>query len=534
MTQNREKYLATGNPCSVFSASAGGTCLKHPVVFGTPLTVLNSIAKFGSKFCAVVVDEAHGITPTIKEVISVMQESNPYLRVIGLSGTPYRMGTGYIYRQDEKNNVVKESIDPYFMRLVFKIQARNLIDRGYLTPPAIGEIHAGKYETETIELNAMHRYDAADIDRAFVGKGRKTARIVADVIDQSRDRQGVMFFAQTIAHAQEIMESLPPALSKLVTGKTGKVERKAIIDGFKGKEFKYLVNVDVLTKGFDAPHVDVIAILRLTESVALLQQIIGRGLRTNAGKSDCLVLDYAGNIDRHCPDGDVFSPNVSTSKKSSESAMVTVECEDCLVEQEFSARPNPDAFHADKNGYFVDLYGHRIVSEDGYIPAHFGRRCQAYHLLPNGTMGQCEYRWTFKSCLSCSADNDISARRCVACGAEIVDPNSKLKADFEKRKKDPTQVQTDKVINMRVVITMSRRELEMYKIDWLTEYRSFSTWVFKNPENTWQAAELSKCEVATNRFTKMPATITYRKDAATGFYKILSYNGAPDEVSKLA
>jgi hypothetical protein len=122
----------------------------------------------------------------------------------------------------------------------------------------------------------------------------------------------------------------------------------------------------------------------------------------------------------------------------------------------------------------------------------------------------------------------------VACGAEIVDPNSKLKADFEKRKKDPTQVQTDKVINMRVVITMSRRELEMYKIDWLTEYRSFSTWVFKNPENPWQAAGLSKCEAATNGFTKMPATITYRKDVETGFYKILSYNGAPDEVSKLA
>ena len=64
----------------------------------------------------------------------------------------------------------------------------------------------------------------------------------------------------------------------------------------------------MLTTGFDASHVDVIAILRATESVGLMQQIIGRGLRIDAGKKDCLVLDYAENIERHCPDGDVFNP----------------------------------------------------------------------------------------------------------------------------------------------------------------------------------------------------------------------------------
>ena len=103
-----------------------------------------------------------------------------------------------------------------------------------------------------------------------------------------------MLFAATVRHAEEVMASLPPDLSAMITGDTPKGERASIIARFKARRIKYLVNVAVLTTGFDAPHVDVIAILRKTESVGLLQQIIGRGLRLHDDKRDCLVLDYAG------------------------------------------------------------------------------------------------------------------------------------------------------------------------------------------------------------------------------------------------
>jgi len=104
VTQNREKYLSYGEPASMFSASAGSKCLAHDVVFASPGTVLNSISKFGNRFAAVIVDEAHGITPTIKKIIYALKELNPMLRVIGLTATPYRLGSGYIYRVDEDDN----------------------------------------------------------------------------------------------------------------------------------------------------------------------------------------------------------------------------------------------------------------------------------------------------------------------------------------------------------------------------------------------------------------------------------------------
>lgn len=290
VTQNRQKYLLTGEPASMFSASAGRKELRHPVVFGSPGTVKNSVDKFRDGYAAVVVDEAHGITPTLIEIIRVMREGNPKLRVIGLSATPYRLGTGYIYASHHELGFNDEDccIDPYFTQLVYSIDARMLIARGYLSEPIFTPT-GDHYDTSGLTLNSLGQFSKDSVEKAFTGKGRKTSRIVADVIEKSQGKQGVMIFASTIQHAQEVMESLPPDMSALVTGDpklTPKRERERIINEFKEKRIKYLVNVAVLTTGFDAPHVDHIAILRATESVALLQQIVGRSLRINNPLTD--------------------------------------------------------------------------------------------------------------------------------------------------------------------------------------------------------------------------------------------------------
>jgi len=99
----------------------------------------------------------------------------------------------------------------------------------------------------------------------------------------------------------------------LVTGETPTAERDRLIARFKGERIaanlfgdthpplKYLVNVNVLTTGFDAPNVDCIVLLRPTASPGLYYQMVGRGFRLCPDKTDCLVLDYGGNILRHGP-----------------------------------------------------------------------------------------------------------------------------------------------------------------------------------------------------------------------------------------
>lgn len=529
--QNAEKYRATGKPASVFSASAGSMCMRHSVVFGTPLTIKNHIRRFGSQFAAVVIDEAHEITPSIKHIIEVMRECNPNLRVIGLTATPYRLGDGYIYATDERGKPVPERAtkDPYFTALVYKIGAHMLIAEKFLTPPVIWPIGSESYDTSSLKLNSRHQFDAADVDRAFHGHGRKTSAIIADVVAKSRNRKGVMIFAATRQHAAECMASLPPSLSAMIDGGTKKAERRSVIAAFKSRRIKYLVNVQVLTKGFDAAHVDVIAILRRTESVSLLQQIIGRGLRLCDGKTDCGILDYAGNIDTHCPDGDLFDPEVKAHAVTEGAGSVSATCPDCNTENTFGARKNDAGFEIDEAGYFVDLDGNRIGTDNGPMPAHYGRRCMGLSLV-SGTHRQCEYRWTSKKCFACDADNDIAARYCTECRAEIIDPNEKLAIDFRRMKRDPTQVQTDKVVSWEKRTTMSRAGNECLRVDYVTEYRRFSFWYKPDAEKGKGFADWVQFCEATNEGADMPDTVTYRKDSDSGFYRIFGYNRSADEI----
>ena len=200
--QNAEKFKAAGAKCSIFSASAGEKSLRHPVVFGTPGTVINSIKRFGSEFAAVVIDECHGITPTVKSIIEAMREANPNLRVIGLSATPYRMGTGYIFAQWPDGKPVRDdqTKDPYFTACVYRIQAYELIEQGFLTKPTIGKTGADGYETLDMKLNARGQFDAQAVDRAYHGQGRKTAAIVHDIVRQATFLRGIMIFAATARH----------------------------------------------------------------------------------------------------------------------------------------------------------------------------------------------------------------------------------------------------------------------------------------------------------------------------------------------
>lgn len=517
LEQNYAKFVHTGDNSSMFSASVGITSLRWPVVYGTPMTVKNKIHRFGSQFCVVILDECHSITPTIKHIIEELQGKNSHVRVIGLSATPYRLGTGYLYAKDDKDRLLDENQarDPYFKKLVYKIGARQLIAEGFLTQPVISETGQEHYDTLGLQLNSRGQFDAKDVDRAYMGHGRKTAAIVHDVVTRSQDRQGVLFFAATVRHAQEILASLPPGLSAIVTGETPKDERASILRRFKRKELKYIVNRDVLTVGFDAPHIDVIALCRATESVGLLQQMIGRGLRIDDGKTECLVMDYAQNIERHCPDGDLFAPVIRVRKAKGEREPIEAHCPECSAVNVFSARDNTDGFQIDKNGYYIDLFGQRVQTEFGFMPAHYGRRC---------LNEPCTYRWTSKSCPTCNGDNDITARYCSHCKAELIDPGEKLKIDFAHFKSDPTKLQTDEIISFVSGKTMSRSGNECLRADIVTPYRSFSVWCMANAKYPRAVRDYERLATLDDS----PQTVTYKKEDS-GFYRILAFNEQPDE-----
>lgn len=561
--QNREKYLSTGNPASLYCASLGKD-LRHDVVFGSPQSVKNDIDRFCSKFCAVIIDECHGITPTIKDIVAHIKSKNPKCRVLGLTATPYRLNTGYIYQQNEKGNPLPEHQyrDPYFLRCLYMVSAQYLIDNGYLTPPHADPEHIDGYSADGLTLNKQGKFDAREVEQVFEGKGRKTALIVADIVDKSRYRQGVLIFAATLNHAKEVIDSLPQHNSRVITGSTSKSDREKIINDFKHKRFKYLVNVAVLTTGFDAPHVDVVAVLRATESVSLLQQIIGRGLRlanpstandliaiSKSDKPDCLVLDYAKNIERHCPDGDLFNPKIEAKPPKGVCEPLKCRCPNCSTINEFTGRDNPEKFEVNDYGYFVDLAGSEITNDDDQpVPAHHGRRCSGGDIV-KGAFKRCDYRWSFKACLECDHENDIAARFCEQCKSELVDPNEKLVIDFQRMKKDPYSISTDKVLSWRCQLWVSQAGNDTVRVDYTTDYNSFSVWYAPSAMSKRQRSWESLCNAVFDKYIespqdfidliddfegKMPRTITARKDRQTKFFEILAHNEKEDLLDEMA
>jgi DNA repair protein RadD len=523
--QNVEKYKALGEQCSVYSASISKS-LRHPVVYATEGTFKSVAKRLAHEFAGVIIDEAHRLTPTIKKIIEELREGNPNLRVCGLSATPYRLDGGFIFAKDTDGNPISElqAKDPYFAQLVYTIGAKELIARGYLTPPKVGDINSETYDTSGLELAKNGQYTQSSLDRAFAGWGRKTANIVADVVAQARGHTGVMIFCSTNKHAEEVMASLPPEMSALVTGGTPKGERASIIARFKAQKIKYLVNVSVLTTGFDAPHVSLVAILRATESVSLLQQIIGRGLRLFEGKPYALILDYAGNIEKHCPDGDLFRPEIRAPYQGKGEAFIECVCPECNATNHFAARKNDAGLEVNHMGYFVDLDGNEIIDAvtGKPLPAHHGRRCRNLLPVKGGTLEPCSYYWSCKICPVCEADNDIAARYCRSCKEELIDPAKKLVEIHTKAKKDPSIVQCDEVLNMDVVDTLSRAGKPMLRVTFTTAYRVFTVYFLKQSDNQWQHDQYQRfIDVGT------PRTVRYvKKD---DFWQIKGYNQKTDD-----
>lgn len=472
--QNAAKFQSYGYQTSIYCASAGSKCLRHQVIFASPQTALKSIDKIAHMgVSAIIVDEAHGITPTMLELIKRVQEYelngqriNELLRVIGMTATPYRMGTGYIYAADYTMDPPlhydeEKAIDPYYSRLVYRVTAGELVSQGFLTKPVIGEDSGEHYDTSKLELNRMGKFDSAAVALTFE-KSTKTKTIIEKVVSMSVGRMGVMIFAATISHAEEIAGYLPQDQAAVVTGSTKKKDREAIIQAFKARKLRYLVNVAVLTTGFDAPHVDVVAILRATESAGLLQQIIGRGLRLHDSKADCLVLDYAENIKRHGLESDVFTPEIKTRKSSGEAVEIQVECPACHAISMKKRRNDPmyAGLAHDRFGNFLVSGTERVIATDADgdpcewdgmvlttrvmdpstkddfgdcdskevpVPAHYSRRCSNPEAaVIKGVAYPCTHRFSFKVCPECFAENDIAARHCTECKIRLVDPNEKL------------------------------------------------------------------------------------------------------------
>ena len=280
----------------------------------------------------VIVDEAHMVNTKqqgmYRKFLDCLKMYNEKLKVVGFTATPYRLGAGYVWTKKQ---------DALFDGMCYDISIRTLINEGFLVTP-IG--YAGKKEIDRskLELSSTGDYKEESCYREF---SKITEDAVVDMQERLADKKTILVFACGIAHAEEVVNCLKEKGEEnvgIITGSTPKAEREELIGQIKSGAMRWCINVGVLTKGFDAPNIDAVVLLRATESAALYVQMVGRGLRPCEGKKECIVLDYGGNVKRHGAIDDVKprgkGERIATIQMAKEcpncKALVSIAARDCI------------------------------------------------------------------------------------------------------------------------------------------------------------------------------------------------------------
>ena len=294
--QNHDELhgIAPDIDMGIYAAGLKRKDTNHRVIFASIDSLVNKPYAILAPH-VIIIDEAHMISPKegtkYQKLINHYKERNPKLRVVGLTATPYRMDSGDICHKDF-----------ILTDLVYSAPIAKLIDEGYLCKLR-SRIHASP-DTSGVRKNGRGDFVTASLaETVDVPKVVKSAVSEAVAIMRETNRIGTMFFCVSEEHCQHVSACLAAhgITAPVVTAKTPAAERDRIVDAFKKRELEAIVNIDVYTTGFNAKHVDCIVMLRPTLSKGLYAQIVGRGLRTHPDKSECIVLDFGGNIERHGP-----------------------------------------------------------------------------------------------------------------------------------------------------------------------------------------------------------------------------------------
>ncbi len=392
---NCETFNNQGGEASIYCAALRSKDASAPVVFGTPQSVLNGVNKNESiaqiRFNIIVVDEAHAINylnsrSTFIRILRHYKQQYEGMRVLGATGTNFRFKGSAIVGED-----------CLFKTQVGNITTEQLITDGYLIEPHFEVDKNLVLDFSNVRIKQNGQFDHSQLETVIEKSARLTELICDQVVHivKTQSRHGVLFFATTKKHAFEILSHLPEHESAIILGETPQHERTEILDKARSGIIRYLVNIAIISVGVDVPAYDTIAYLRPTESLVLLVQTMGRVLRLSPAtrKTSALVLDFAGNIERH---RDWDNPIVlkAVAQTVDKDKPLVIVCPECSV-----------------------------------MNTEHARRC-----VGTSSDKRCDYYFEFKECPNerCKVQNDISARHCRMCHAEIIDPNAKLKLDAVK------------------------------------------------------------------------------------------------------
>lgn len=251
------------------------------------------------KLDLLVIDESHhAIAKTYQDIISTAKDRNPELMIAGFTATPQRGD--------------KKGLRSVFDNVADVITLRELITGGFLVPPKAYVVSVGTVHEDLAKVRQV----GGEFDMDEVASILNVKVVNEEVLRQWKEKAGdrkTIIFCSTLDHAAKVTSTFVEdgIAAEMISGDLPANERASILKRFKTGKTQVVVNVAVLTEGFDEPSISCVVLLRPCSYKSTMIQMIGRGLRTinpeeypGLIKKDCFVIDFGISIKTH---GDIHA-----------------------------------------------------------------------------------------------------------------------------------------------------------------------------------------------------------------------------------
>lgn len=330
-------------PVGICCSGLNRTDTAHPVIVGSPGTVVNRIEPIG-KIDVLLVDEAQDVSDKVDadylKIIRALTQINPNLNICGFTATAYRMGMGMLTNGGVFKTVIYDCTTPAHFEMFLK--------NGWLAPLVSGPTQSS-YDRSNLKVRGGD-FTESSMDTVALNEA-VTQACVDEYLAGTANRQSGLAFATSIKHAEMICDMMEAAgaSATVIHSKLKKTQIDARMAEFKRGEHRYLINKDKYTVGFDHRPVDSLGIFRPTMSAGLWVQILGRGTRPYDPatapaelarffaylKTSCLVFDFAGNI---LELGPIDNPRIPQKKGPGGGDAPVRICPKCAMYNHASAR----------------------------------------------------------------------------------------------------------------------------------------------------------------------------------------------------
>ena len=230
------------------------------------------------QFGLIIVDEVH--RSGAESYQSILNHFRPNF-TLGLTATPERTDGFNVFELFGYNV-------PYEIRLEGALENRMLVPFDYYgiadyesAQGSIGDKSKLKdlVANDRVEhiVDALQKYSFAEGTKGLVFcSSNEESRILAEAL------------SSRIVHGR-------PLRTRSLSGADTIEERESVVAQLEDGELDYIFTVDIFNEGIDIPSVNVIVLLRSTESSIIFTQQLGRGLRKAAEKHSLRVIDFIGN-----------------------------------------------------------------------------------------------------------------------------------------------------------------------------------------------------------------------------------------------